>query len=407
MKKTIFSTVVLFFAVLTVLWMTVFLSACKKGGTGTLTITCSDINDATTWTDRGDGVDYIVTCLIAVNAKLTIEPGVVIQFKNGSGILVETSGSLVAAGTAANPIEFRGETDVPGIWKGIYIKSGSVLNEISYCLITNGGGASFDGNTTKLANIRLSLTSKLKLNNSTISNSYKDGLLIDGLDTDDDNPVTQFSNNSFTGNQNYPISALGSLGNVLDGTNSTYSGNTYDKVLFRGGRLFGTHVWKKMSVPYLIQDVISVGYDVNDGNLTINPGVTVQFANDAGLCTGDYASGSWMKIVGSSPPNIIKLTGETSTPGAWKGIAFQSTSPNNQISYAEISYGGSSSYTGNPVQKGNIMGGAWSAGTFTINNTNVLHSAAWGIYITLPSPNVIIDGSIYFDGNATGSVYHE
>ncbi len=401
-NKSVFGISLIIFLI-----MTVFLSACKKGNdlpdNVPVALSCTDINSSITWADRGDGVDYILDCVISVNAKLTIAPGVIIRCNSNSGIVIETSGSLVVAGTAAMPIELKGETDIAGIWKGVYIKSGSVLNET----VTNGGGTSFDGNGLKLAIIRLSLSAKLKLSNSIVSKSYKDGLLVDGLDADSESPVTQFSNNTFTENQNYPISALAALGNVLDGTGSTYSGNTNNKILFRGGRLFGGHIWKKMSVPYLIQDVVSVGYDTQDGNLTISPGVTAQFAADTGLCTGDYASGSWIRIIGSSPPNVVKLTGETATTGSWKGIAFQSTSPNNQISYAEISYGSSSSYTGNPAQKGNVIAGAWSAGSFVMDNTNVLNSVASGVYATLPSPAITIDGSNYLSGNTSGTYYHE
>lgn len=396
----------------TFLLLSVFISACKNNKQNTpipapVVLSCNDINADAVWADRGDGIDYILNCVISVNAKLTIQPGVTIQCKNGAGIIVETTGTFIAAGTTSKPIIMAGDVDVAGIWKGIYIRSSSVLNEISYCTISHAGNSSFDGSTDKMANIRLSIGAKLKLTNSTISKSLKDGLLIDGFDTDNACPITTYSSNTFTANQNYPVSSVASLGNVLDGTNSSYSGNTYDKVLFRGGRLFGTHTWQKMNVPYLVKNVVSVGYDVQDGNLTINPGVTVQFATDAGLCTGDYSGGSWMKIVGSSPPNIITLTGETQTPGAWKGIAFQSTSSNNQISYAEISYGGSSSYTGNTAQRGNIMAGAWSAGSFTMDNTNVLNSAAWGIYATLPSPAITVAGSNYLSGNASGNYHHE
>jgi hypothetical protein len=390
--------------------MTVFLSACKKKDTAPdnlpVNISCSDISSATTWVDRGDGIDYILPCVISVKAQLTIEPGVTIQVKSGAGILVETTGSLVAVGTSSKEIIFKSEEDVAGVWKGIYIKSNNVLNELNYCRISNGGSASFDGNTTKLANVRVALNAKLKIQNSTISKSAKDGLLVDGLDSDALNPITAFANNTFTGNLNYPISALGSIGNVLDGTGSTYTGNTYNKVLLRGGRLYGAHTWKKMNVPYLIQSIVSVGYYTDNGNLTIEPGVTVQFAGDAGLCTGDYSTGSWLKANGTSA-NRITFTGETAAPGAWKGIAFQSNSSNNQISYADISYGGSSSYTGATQKKANLHGGAWSNGTFTISNATISNSGAWGIWVTLGSPSITVPGSVTYSGNASGNYYQE
>ncbi len=384
-------------------------SSCNRDDDNTTptaqTISCNDINSDVVWVDRGVDVDYILTCVVQVNAKLTIEPGVTIEVRNGAGILVEDAGSFVAVGTASKNIILKSEQDVAGVWKGIFIRSNNVLNEMNYCQISNGGSASFDGNSTKLANIRLALDAKLKLQNCTISKSAKDGLFADGLDFDELNPITSFSNNHFTGNQNYPISVLGASANALDQT-STYTANTNNKILLRGGHLYGTHVWKKLAVPYLIESIVSVGYTTNNGNLTIQPGVTVQFAGDAGLCTGNYSTGSWMNITGTATDRIT-LTGETAAPGAWKGIAFQSTSPNNAISYLDINYGGSSSYTGNTSQLGNIIAGAWSGGSFAISNTNISNSAAYGIYVTMPSPTISVPGSVVYSGNASGNYFEE
>lgn len=388
------------------LLMTVFISACRRdSNTDIPVISCSDINSDVVWKDRGDGIDYILNCVVTVNAKLTIEPGVNIQVKSGAGILVETGGSIVAVGTETKNIIFKDPNDAAGVWKGIYIKSNNVLNELKYCIVSNGGASSFDGNTTKLANIRLALNSKLKLHYTTVAKSAKDGLLIDGLDGDETCPVTYFKANAFIGNLNYPISAIASLGKLLD-AETTYTGNTYNKILFRGGRLYGSHIWLKQSVPYLIQSIVSVGYYSDNGNLTIKPGTVIQFAGDAGLCTGDYSTDSWLNIEGSASERVT-LTGETAAPGAWKGIAFQSLSPNNAINYADISYGGSSSYTGATQKRANIHGGAWSAGTFSIANSTINNSAAWGIWINMASPNVTVPASVTYSGNASGNYYKE
>lgn len=391
-----------------VLIMTVFLSACRRDNKDTVipVISCDDINNDVVWADRGDSIDYIVNCVITVNAKLTIAPGVVIQFKNNAGIIIESAGTLVAAGTAAKPIVLKGDVDIAGVWKGLYIKSNNVLNELNYCTVTNAGSGSFDGSSAKVANIRLIIESKLKLQNSTISKSGKDGLLVDGFDTDERNPLTLFAANTFSGNMNYPVSAIGAVANSLDGTGSSYTGNTYDKVQLRGGRLYGSHTWTKLNVPYLVTAIVSAGYYNDNGSLTIQPGATIQFTGNGGLCTGDYSTTSWMSIAGTSAERIT-LTGETAAPGAWKGIAFQSNSPNNRVSYTDISYGGGSSYTGSSTKLGNIVGGAWSAGTFTIDNAAINHSAGYGIYISLGSPSVSVPGSVTYSGNASGNYYHE
>jgi hypothetical protein len=369
-------------------------------------IACGDINSDVTWADRGLPVDYTLDCIVSVNAKLTIEPGVTIFVKSGAGIIIENTGALVASGSAAKNIILKSEQDVAGVWKGIFVKSNDVLNEMNYCRISNGGSASFDGNSTKLANIRVALNAKLKLQNSTISKSAQDGLLCDGLDGDEQSPITLFSGNTFTDNLNYPISALGSIATKLDGTGSVYTGNTYNKILLRGGLLQGANVWTKLSVPYYVNATVSVGYSSTVGNLTIEPGTTVQFGSDAGLTVGQYSATSWMKIIGDAS-NRITLTGETALPGSWKGVAFQCTNTNNRVSYTDVSYGGGSSFTGNTSELGNILAGAWSAGSFTIDNTSISNSAAYGIYVTLPSPTISVPGSVTYSGNASGDYFEE
>ncbi|MFN8287970.1 MAG: hypothetical protein U0V74_14530 [Chitinophagales bacterium] len=389
--------------------MTIFLSACHHDDPDTISpeaISCNDINSDVVWADRGDGIDYTVNCEITTYAKITIEPGVVIRFENNAGIRIASGGSLKAIGTATNPIVLKGNVDAAGVWKGLYFQSNSVENELNYCTISNGGSASFDGNNTRKANIRVANNAQLKIRNSTVSKSAYDGLYVDGLDVDAINPVTVFNNNTFSDNQNYPVSTIGAMVTVMDGTTSQFTGNTKNKILVRGGRLYGNHTWNKANVNYLIQDVVSAGYYTDNGNLTINPGVTIEFAGDAGLCTGDYSTASWLKINGSSTEHVV-LKGETTAAGAWKGVAFQSTSPNNDINYADISDGGSSSYTGATQKRANIHAGAWSDGSFTISNTTISNSAAWGIWVTLGSPDITIPASVTYSSNASGNYYKE
>lgn len=407
MKKAL-SNVLFTKATTSLMILTVFLSACRRDDIDPApqNISCTDITTDVVWEDRGDGIDYTVDCIVNVRAKLSIAPGVTIQFKSNAGIDIENGGSLSAIGTIDKPIIMKGDVDAAGVWKGLFFRSNNVLNELNYCTVSNAGNSSFDGNTTKRANIRVANNAQLKIRNSTVSKSGKDGLYVDGLDFDAVNPITVFSNNLFTGNQGYPISTIAATGNVLDGTVSSFTGNTNNKVLFRGGRMYGAHTWKKLNVPYLIESIASVGYYSDNGNLTIEPGATVQFAGDAGLCTGDYSTGSWLKAVGTSTERIT-FTGETASPGAWKGIAFQSTSPNNQLSYVDISYGGSSSYTGATQKRANLHGGAWSAGTCTIDNATITNSQAWGIWVTGPSPDITVPGTVTYSSNASGNYFKE
>ncbi|GMT98621.1 hypothetical protein KH5H1_27400 [Corallococcus caeni] len=74
---------------------------------------------------------------------LTIEPGVRLQFEAMSGLRITQTGSLVARGTAADPIVFTGRTETPGYWKGISIRSLDASNVIAHARVSHGGSDPF------------------------------------------------------------------------------------------------------------------------------------------------------------------------------------------------------------------------------------------------------------------------
>ncbi len=388
-------------------FFTLITGACRRDEEDAIdpNIPCAEITSPTTWADRGEGIDYILNCDLVVSAKLTIAPGVVIQCANNASITIESNGAIVAVGNASAPIIFQGESALAGIWQGLFIRSNSPENELRYCTISHAGSGSFDGSDVKAA-IRLRQSSLVKILNSTISKSARDGIYIEGLDTDSQNPISVYQANSISECARYPLNILGATVNVLDGTSSTYTANANQFINIRGGRLYGDHIWKKTSIPYRVEEVVAAGYYNDNGSLTLNPGVTINFAGGAGLCSGDYSTGSWMRIVGTATERIT-LTGETALAGAWKGIAFQSTLPQNAIQFADISFGGGGSFTGNTSQKANIRAGSWSAGSFTISDATISGSIGYGIYASFSSPDITWPASVVFSNNALGDYFHD
>jgi hypothetical protein len=368
-------------------------------------ISCTDINTNTTWVNRNNGVDYILQCNLSVNARLSIAPGVVIQCKNNAGITIESNGALVAVGNALEKIVLKGEVEQPGSWKGLFFRSNSPENELNHVTIAHGGSASFDGLNIK-ANLRVKPNARIRILNSTLERSAGQGVYFEGLDIESQNALSAFSVNTFRDNAAHPISCIAPNVSMFDGLVSTYTSNGTQAIEIRGGKAFGDHTWKKCSIPYRIEEVVLIGHYDDNGSLTVEPGCQLIFGGDAGLCTGEYSTGSWMRIVGTATERIT-LTGASPSAGFWKGIAFQSLSPLNEIAYADVSFGGSSSYTGNTAQKANIRAGSWSAGRFTIANCNISSSSAYGIYATMASPDVSIPPSVVFTNNALGNYFHE
>ena len=365
-----------------------------------LTDYCGDVSVPTTWTNNREGVDYRVGCTFTISSDMVIEEGTEIEFKNGTGIIVGTGGSLMVKGTASNMVTLHGMSG-GGSWLGLWFQSNSVNNELTYCTVTDGGQESFNGHDIK-ANVRLSLNGKLGITYTTIANSGRDGLYIEGLDDAHDNPIRIFNNNMFSNNDNYPISTVATTITKFDGTNSTYAGNGNSNIEVRGGTLFGTHTWLKNTIPFLVTGEVRAGYYDSVGNLVINAGVTMKFINDFGITVGEYSAG-YLRMVGTAAEHITLMSGDAN---AWQGVCFQSTNSMNLLSYVDISKGGSLAFTGASTKKGNIVIGGFSAGDADIQNCTVNNSAAYGIFVAQGSSAPTLSGVTY-SGNAQANYYVE
>ncbi len=94
-----------------------------------------------TWTKPGDDFPYLPSgdVTVAQGATLRLDPGVVFG-ATGSGFYV--NGTLLAVGTAAQPILFTSDyaTPSPGNWKGIYLGPQAGASVLSFCNVLYAGG---------------------------------------------------------------------------------------------------------------------------------------------------------------------------------------------------------------------------------------------------------------------------
>ncbi len=89
---------------------------------------------------------YVIYGYAAVpeSETLNIEAGAKIFFHANSGIIVDTGASLNVAGSLENQVIFEGDrlahdfSQVPGQWGTIWMRKGSLANEINYAEIKNG-----------------------------------------------------------------------------------------------------------------------------------------------------------------------------------------------------------------------------------------------------------------------------
>lgn len=89
--------------------------------------------------------------------------------------------------------------------------------------------------------------------------------------------------------------------------------------------------------------------EVTGGTLTLEPGVTITFANNRGLRIDTDAA---LHAVGTKADPIV-LKGEQDVSGAWMGVGFFDTkSADNDLEYLTIQNGGSDGWTGAGNSKG-------------------------------------------------------
>lgn len=388
------------------IWISLTNTSCKKDKdeapvTQPITLDCQDITSDKTFVDvvsTAGAVDYIVPCDISIDADVVVNAGVVFQFKTGTGFSIGNAGSLKVNGTASAPVAFHGESSASGVWKGLRFNSGNVNNSLNHVTITGGGSGSFDGKDIR-ANIRVDVNARIKLNNSTISNSGRDGVYVDGTASVTENTIEEFSSNQFNGNANYPLSIPAPSAHMVDAA-TTFSSNGNQVIFVRPGVIETGVSWIDCQVPYLVGERVYISTAA--GMLTIQEGTTIKFKSGAGIGTDAYEQAA-LKINGTAA-NRVTLTGEAGTPGSWSGICFQSTNANNEIKYADISFGGGgNAWSGSTADKGNIVVGAYSAGSVNVSNTSVTGSASCGIKVKTGSTLTQGTGNV-LNNNTGGNI---
>lgn len=103
--------------------------------------------------------------VIDIKQPLTLNPGVIMEFRENAGLGVYDSGTLNAEGTASEKIIFRGASDEVGYWRGIHTETNSSNNVLDHVDISNAGS-----NYVYCCNQKAGLF--VKAGQMTVSNSY-------------------------------------------------------------------------------------------------------------------------------------------------------------------------------------------------------------------------------------------
>ena len=120
------------------------------------------------------------------------------------------------------------------------------------------------------------------------------------------------------------------------------------------------------AVDYIINDLITL-----ENALTINAGVVIEFAADAGI----FVETGSINMQGTSSSRIV-LTGKSKTNGYWRGLLFESNSSQNKMSFVDVNYAGSTTFNSNGDQASIIV---WADTKLDILDCRITNGGANGI----------------------------
>ncbi|QKG79267.1 right-handed parallel beta-helix repeat-containing protein [Tenuifilum thalassicum] len=295
------------------------------------------------------------------DGTLTIEPGAIFKFGAESDFHIgyNENSTLLANGTAANPIVFTSSATVPaaGAWNGITFWENSLNSSMKYCTIeyageTGDGAVNLEG-------------CAITFSNNTVRNAKDYGLKLSS-----ESSFIEMNDNQFENCGNHPLRLSCEFIHTI-GTGNVFNCPDGKGINVFGGSSTGNITWRKHDKPYYVDD--DLNYD--NGTLTIEPGAIFKFGANTGFHVGSNQNSTL--IATGTPDNIIEFTTSASSPaaGAWEGIyLWDNNSSNTSFEYCRFSYAGE----GSSSDRASI----WATQTsFSVNNCEFVNSAGWGIFL--------------------------
>jgi hypothetical protein len=318
-----------------------------------------------TYINLSGGASYYVTGDLNVNADLTINPGAMFEFKQDKKMTVTSDGMLKATAEGDETIVFTSAKADAGLyWKGIEIKSADARNELNNVEIAYAGSSEWWFGVHKQAALALKTDGKIKLKNSEISNSKDYGMYARHGE------VTEFENNSFTGNEGPAIGLYANLADMID-ENTSFSGNGWNGVEIYESKLTESANWINLQgdAKYAVTGDLAL-----ESALKIDPGAAFEFDIDKELKVS--SDGGSLNAQGTATSKITftrRVDGE-----GWSGILFLSSSSLNKLDHVEVLYAGSTEFwIGEHVYT--AVAGNNNA-VLEMTNSKVAYSEGFGVY---------------------------
>lgn len=317
------------------------------------------------WT--AEGSPHRVTFTLDIRAKVTIEPCARIIVAPNGGITVGSStdaGSLVAKGTASiaggtrdvRPIVFEAEDPAAG-WPKLQIEPKGT-SDLSIVALVNGGsgendqigalvvkgvaGGTNDGDITRSTTIDRVVIEKSKHYGLNLEawgalSAGSAGLWIRGG-----------GSTKFPSAVRLEAGVAATLPEALVAT-----GNVRDEILVQSSKSFmRSDTFVARGLPYRAKGAIYVnpGKDGAPAKLTVEPGVTIGFEDEAGsglyVGTSDTRQGILEAVGTPDKPIVFTSSKPTKAAGDWVGLYFKNIpATGNRVENARVEYAGADNQT--------------------------------------------------------------
>lgn len=252
--------------------------------------------------DLGQGCDYSVSGTLQIRATVSIGPGVTIVLQDNANLSF-LGENVQLLGTPSGPIRFQADNDLGGWGTVQFIGEGAHIESV---LFSGGGRGNADGAMVELRGDNALLV------DSTFAGSDHSGLEI--TDTDARAiPMFEFSRNTFTDNDAYPLILTGEYLADLD-AESDYTGVAEpngERAVLVSARSLGRSRVNNIGIPVRLSED-AVRFSVIGGTV-IGPGVILEFPEFSEIDMRDFSAEG-------SPESPIVFRGWPDAVSGWDGV---------------------------------------------------------------------------------------
>ncbi len=333
-----------------------------------------NITTNTTWTAANSPYEVTSDVLVYNNSRLTIEPGVTVNFNTGTGLTIGYQaydqgqinsverGALTVNGSAASPVLFTAKSGAAGGWKGLAFGSatdfGGLASNLNYLTVEKAGQSNTLGGSIGAVNANILFVTTgttFTINNVQANGGSGHGFYLTG---------SQLTTTSAKA-QNNALNGLYAISSTLSASGMTLSGNGSNGV-----------------------QLASSGGSLSTSTISSNTGYGIDTSGGSPSLTNNTISLSGKYAIRYPVGNAPVITGNTLSNNTSPGI--------------EIVGGGLTTSHTWALQSGEQMFTVTS-GEVVVHNLAVLTVAA-GVTVKFASGSALIIGYYVYDHGQVNSI---